>query len=65
MPAVLPILLENVTIISARTKYESQFPNDVPKWKLYAFLETQTDLGNGNMKNILALGDSMMEIDAA
>ena len=65
MPAVLPILLEKVTIISARTKYESKFPDDVPQWKLHAFLETQTDLDNGNMKNILALGDSMMEIDAA
>ena len=64
MPQVLPIL-ERVTIISARAKYESKFPDDVPKWKLYAFLETQTDLENGNMKNIIALGDSMMEIDAA
>jgi hypothetical protein len=64
LPQVLP-LLDQVTIISARAKYESKFPNDVPKWKLYAFLETQTDLDNGNMKNILALGDSMMEIDAA
>ena len=64
MPAVLPIL-EKVIIISARQKYELRFPDDVPKWKLYAFLETQGDLDNGNMKNILALGDSMMEIDAA
>ena len=37
----------------------------MPKWKLYAFLETQTELTNGNMKNVVALGDSMMEMDAA
>ena len=31
---------EKITIISARAKYESRFPGQVPKWKLYAFLET-------------------------
>ena len=64
MPEVAPIL-EKITIISARAKYESRFPNDVPKWKLYAFLETENELTNGNLKNIVALGDSMMEMDAA
>ena len=64
MPAVLPVL-SKITIISARARYESRFPNQVPKWKLYAFLETQTELTNGNMKNVIALGDSMMEMDAA
>ena len=64
MPAIVPIL-EKITIISARTRYEHKFPDDVTKWKLYAFLETQTDLSNGNIKNLVALGDSMMEMDAA
>ena len=64
MPEVLPVL-SKITIISARAKYEKKYPGEVPKWKLYAFLETQTDLTNGNMKNVVALGDSMMEIDAA
>jgi len=64
MPQVVPIL-SKITIISARAKYESKFPGDVPKWKLNAFLETQTELTNGNIKNIVALGDSMMEMDAA
>ena len=39
MPEVCPVL-EKITIISARAKYEQKFPDDVPKWKLYAFLET-------------------------
>ena len=64
MPEVCPIL-EKITIISARAKYEHKFPDDVPKWKLYAFLETQGDMNNGNIKNLVALGDSMMEMDAA
>ena len=49
MPDVLPVL-DKITIISARAKYESRFPGQVPKWKLYAFLETETELINGNMK---------------
>lgn len=64
MPEVLPCL-DKITIISARAKYEAQFPNEVPKWKLNAFLETQNELTDGNIKNIVALGDSMMEMDAA
>ena len=64
MPDVLPVL-DKITIISARAKYESRFPGQVPKWKLYAFLETETELINGNMKNVVALGDSLMEMDAA
>ena len=64
MPSVMPVL-SKIAIISARARYESRFPGQVPKWKLYAFLETQTELTNGNMKNVVALGDSMMEMDAA
>lgn len=33
-------LLTKITIISARAKYEKEFPGDVPKWKINAFLET-------------------------
>lgn len=64
MPAVAPFL-ERITIISARTKYESHFPQDVSQWKLHAFLETQQIIEEAAMTNIVALGDSMMELDAA
>jgi len=37
----------------------------VPQWKLHTFLETQSDLTDGNIKNLLAIGDSMFELDAA
>ena len=43
LPTLVP-MLEKITIISARTKYEPYFPGDVTKWKLHAFLETQAIL---------------------
>lgn len=58
-------LLDKITIISARSHYESHFPNDVSKWKIYAFLETQEIIDDALITNIIALGDSMMEMDAA
>ena len=64
MPLVVPIL-EKITIISARTKYEPHFPGDVTKWKLHAFLETQGNLDEAIITNLIAVGDSQMEIDAA
>lgn len=64
MPSLVPIL-EKYTIISARTKYEYQFPGDVSKWKINAFLETQQNLDEAIITNIIALGDSQMEMDAA
>jgi hypothetical protein len=63
-PTVFP-LLALITIISARARFEREFPGEVPKWKLHAFLETQDHLENGNIKNIIAIGDSMMELEAA
>ena len=39
MPSISP-LLDKITIISARSKYEAHFPRDVTQWKLHAFLET-------------------------
>lgn len=64
MPSIVPIL-DKITIISARSKYEQHFPGEVTKWKLNAFLETQKDLNEAMITNIIALGDSMMEMDAA
>ena len=64
LPKVAP-LLAKITIISARTKYESYFPTEVAQWKLHAFLETQEIISEAMITNIVALGDSMMEIDAA
>jgi hypothetical protein len=64
MPSVVPIL-DKVKIISARARYEKQYPKDVPMWKMNTFLETQEDLTDGNIKNLVCVGDSMLEMDAA
>lgn len=64
MPSLVPIL-EKITIISARGRYESHFPGEVTKWKLHAFLETQEKIDDAMITNIIALGDSQMEMDAA
>lgn len=64
MPSVFPIL-DKITVISARSRYESHFPGEVGKWKLNAFLETQKDLDEAMITNLIALGDSQMEMDAA
>jgi hypothetical protein len=37
----------------------------VTQWKLHAFLEIEDLIEQAAMTNIVALGDSMMEIDAA
>lgn len=64
MPS-LQDLFDKITIISARAQYEQHFPNDVPKWKIYAFLDTQKEIDGAIITNIIALGDSNMELDAA
>ena len=64
MPSVVPIL-DKVKIISARARYEKQYPKDVPMWKMNTFLETQEDLTDGKIKNLVCVGDSMLEMDAA
>lgn len=63
LPAVVPIL-KRITIISARAKYE-KITKDYTKWKLHAFLEAQPQLEDAKIKNIIALGDNQLEIDAA
>lgn len=63
LPAVVPIL-KHINIISARAKYEG-LTKDYRKWKLHAFLEAQSHLEDAKIKNIIALGDNQLEIDAA
>ena len=64
LPNLYP-LLKKVKIISARSKYENKFPTKVDQWKLHAFLETKKNLEKGAITNIIAIGDSQIELDAA
>lgn len=63
MPSCVNIL-KKIKIISARSKYE-HLCKDYSQWKINAFLEAEEDLRNANIKNIIALGDNQLEIDAA
>ena len=63
MPSVVPIL-KKIKIISARSKYE-HITKDYTKWKLHAFMEAKEFLQDAHIKNIIALGDNQLEIDAA
>jgi len=62
-PGLLPVLLK-VRVISARSKYESQFPCQVSKWKVEAFLDVQRKLNSQISTNLISIGDSMFEMDA-
>lgn len=64
IPGVLP-LLENITIVSARHEYEEQFPGDYHEWKVQAFLEMTKLFHTEAVTNLICLGDSNIEIDAA
>ena len=64
MPSVVPIL-SKISIISARSRYQKLYPNDSFQWKLNTFLETGSEFTDGNIKNLIAIGDSMHEIEAA
>jgi len=63
VPNLLPVL-QKVRVISARSRYEAQFPNEVGKWKIQAFLEVQRHLDSQIITNLVSLGDSNFEMDA-
>mmetsp|Transcript_44291 Transcript_44291/g.117465 ORF Transcript_44291/g.117465 Transcript_44291/m.117465 type:complete len:310 (-) Transcript_44291:624-1553(-) len=63
VPEYLPVL-QKVRVISARGKYEAQYPNEVSQWKIQAFLEVQKQLDSEIITNLISLGDSNFEMDA-
>jgi hypothetical protein len=66
IPAVLP-MLSKLQIISARSTFESRYPDSPLKWKFYAFQERLAPLFAENvqkMKNVLSFGDSHVEREA-
>ena len=58
-------LLSKVTIISARGEYESLFPGDSRMWKIQAFLKMQKSLDVNLVTNLICVGDSFIEMEAA
>lgn len=64
LPAILPALA-GVKVISARDKFETCYPEKIGEWKVQAFLEVQHQLNLEAVTNLVSIGDSMFELDAA
>lgn len=64
LPTVLP-LLETFKIVSARSDYEQLYPGNYHQWKERAFLQIPQLCGTDSITNLVVLGDSMVEMDAA
>jgi len=66
IPEVLDVLQnQRVRVISARANHEPQYPGEVGQWKVQAFLEVQRDFNSQIITNLISLGDSNFEMDAA
>jgi len=65
IPGVVP-MLNKVKVLSARSTYESMFPDSPLKWKFYAFQEKLASLfaDQNCEKNIISFGDSHVEREA-
>lgn len=63
MPKLVPVL-ERVSVISARSRFEGQVP-DALEWKNRAFLEVQNCLDAHVCTNLVSIGDSSLELEAA
>lgn len=57
-------VLQKVQVLSARSRYEAEFPDDVMRWKAQTFLEIQRRLDTQVITNIISLGDSEYEMEA-
>merc|ERR1712087_1086093 len=63
VPDLLPVL-QRVKVVSARTNHEPEYPGEVSKWKIQAFLEVQRQFDSQIITNLVSLGDSNFEMDA-
>jgi hypothetical protein len=63
LPSLVP-LLQKVHVVSARSRYEAHYPNEVSKWKAETFLEVRRQLDSQVITNLVSLGDSEYEMDA-
>jgi len=56
---------KNITVISARAEYEEIHPSDPKQWKMETFLDIGDTLDASVLTNIICLGDSDFEMQAA
>jgi len=64
MPKVFEAI-KDIKVISARDRYEKYFPTEVNQWKIQAFMLTEEDLVESAITNLVVLGDSTIEMEAA
>mmetsp|Transcript_87653 Transcript_87653/g.151860 ORF Transcript_87653/g.151860 Transcript_87653/m.151860 type:complete len:538 (+) Transcript_87653:95-1708(+) len=64
MPEILPVL-QRVKVLSARSRYEAEYPDEVDQWKTRTFLELQQQLDSQVITNLVSVGDSFFEREAA
>jgi hypothetical protein len=64
IPGVAAVL-QRITVVSARAEYEAKHPDNYHQWKVEAFMEMTKTFDTGTITNLICLGDSMIEIDAA
>lgn len=64
MPSLVPTL-EKMRVISARSKYECEFPAHQSEWKARTFVDVHRELDPGAVLNMIAIGDAEHEIKAA
>ena len=57
-------ILDKITIISARGKYEKMYPGDTSLWKIKAFVDMVQTIDCSLITNIVCVGDSFIEIEA-
>jgi hypothetical protein len=63
MPSLIP-LLQKVQVVSARSRYEAEYPFEINKWKEEAFMEVKRRLDSEVITNIVSFGDSEYEMEA-
>lgn len=63
-PKVVP-LLDQINIISARGEYEKKHPGDSRQWKILTFLKILKVIDTSLVTNLICLGDSLIEMEAA
>jgi len=64
LPGLVPFL-KRVRVISAQSKYADLYPGQNSQWKAKAFMDLQEELDLGSVMNIVSMGDSWFERDAA
>jgi hypothetical protein len=62
-PSLCP-LIQRINVVSARSRYEEQYPHLPMKWKAETFLDVRKSLDSQVVTNIISLGDSEYEMEA-